>query len=235
MDMGGLNMTEQERFVRDLRIVMQDLTQIEMDHDLWRGLNENLLVNPHCGEPGDVMNFITRAHFASLGIGLRRQIDTDERSVSLANLIGRVAGRQILFSRAAFVQRYADAYPSRSDLGAEIGDRDFSRLVNDERARIYAPARAFRHLEWLKKKGDPLRRFVNTQVAHRSSKSADGPTLHYHQRLLWVMQRLWEHYNWLATGSYPRLGDGLLGDDWKDALRRPWMPLGACACLEGLT
>jgi hypothetical protein len=215
-------MDAKQRFIADLDTVMQDLTQIELDHEMWSALNENLLHHPWAGEPGEMMHFISRAHFAAFGLGLRRQLDRDPGSVSLANLIARVAARQVVFRRSDFVALYSNTYPAQASHWAAIGDEEFSELARDNTTPIYPPSRAFRHLEFLLQRADGLRKFVNRAVAHRSRKTPEPLTIRQHERLLWVMQRLWEHYEWLATGATPRLGSGLLGDEWRGALTIPW-------------
>ncbi|MBX3359450.1 MAG: hypothetical protein KF745_13605 [Phycisphaeraceae bacterium] len=211
-------------FAVELDIVLNDLIQLQSDHELWCGLNSNLLVNPHAGEPGEAMEFITRSHFIAFGMGLRRQVDRDSRSICLASLISRVARRDVIFRRSDYVQRYVAAYPEHAAEWEALGDEDFSRLAADCTAQIYPPVRALRHLEWLNERAEPLRNHINSRVAHRSRRDSGRPHIRYHQRLLWAMQQIWEHYCMLSTGAAHHFETGLLGDDWRRAFERAWMP-----------
>lgn len=216
-----------QMFLSDLDLVQADLIQMQMDHDLWCGLNENLRHNAHAGEPGDAMSFITRSHFAAFGCALRRQVDRDNRTVSLAFLIHKIASRQITFRRDEFVARYMQAAPAKYEaFRRRLGDNDFTHLSASPNCALYPPPRAYRHLEWLSKRATPLRDYVDKAIAHRDRKQPQyHPTIRYHRRLLWAMQRLAEHYQWLATGSFTRLESGFIGDEWRLAFARPWMPI----------
>lgn len=213
------------RFISDLDVVMNDLSAMEADHEVWQGLNNNISMHPWAGAPGELWWFITRSHFAAFGTGLRRQLDLGNQAISLAKLIEQVAERSVRIQRERFVGLYTNAYRKEQDFWKSLGESEFVRLCGGKECREYPADRAFRHLQWLKRRGNPVKRLVDKTVAHRDRDAMKDPplvTIRKFERLLWAMQRLWEHYRHLATGAYPRLGDGAADDDWMDVLKTPW-------------
>lgn len=213
-----------EQFKIDLSAVGVDLIHLDADHQMWWYLNENLKEHAWSGDPGNLFFFITNSHFVSFGMGLRRQLDSDKRTVCLAKLIGHVAARRIIFRRDEFVAKFRDANDkAHADTWTRIGEEQFSKLAGDNVIREYPAGKAVRHLEWLKEYAKPIHRFVDKSVAHKERQEPASQTIKKYQNLLRIMIRMQEHYSFLAKGTYPKLdGSILLDSEWTTPLLFPW-------------
>lgn len=205
-----------EQFKNDLERIGNELSRLEAEHRLWWSLVRRCHLDPRLGKPGLYMHTLQRWHYDSLAVGIRRQIDDNADSISLVNCIKLIASRKLVIRRSDFMGRYSEEMQ-------EIAIVEWNSLTHQDCAEIYPPSRAYRHYEWLRKISDEVRRWINKTVAHSARSTTQAVTLNHVWRLLQIMERLVEHYQFVTQSSYCRLRAQVwLDQGWQKPLCVPW-------------
>lgn len=210
-----------DEFVAWLDDLDRDVLTLYSDHRIWWGLNRLVGQNPAIGEPGDLMNFITRSHFHAYLVGIRRVADQKCDGASLWRLADRVAEGAIVFRRDEFISRYPDGL-------RDVANRDFDRLAG-EGTSVFPSHIAARDRNRIQELAEVVKPIVDKVIAHRDAVRPEPPFIADTCRVLDEFMRLLERYRFLATGSSPRLRDydPFSHSDVELPLRQAWMPEGS--------
>lgn len=215
-------MVSREQFVNDLHMVSSDLLQLKTDHRVWCELDRLGQANGWLREPLDMIEFVWRSHVIAFGAGLRRQLDTHRKAVTLQKLIDGVACGHITFKRSEFVDRYR-AVGAFGEHAEEIGDRDFSDLADDPTCAEYPRQRAADQLKRLVEYGGPVRELADKAIAHCGRTRPRPVKLETFREVLSHMLGLVEHFSWLADGSpWQHVEFDGLSAGWVQPLLIPW-------------
>lgn len=208
-----------KKWNRWLDLIYADIQGLLVNQHIFREVQTIVKANPKLQIPSSFYEWMGVSYAASIAVGIRRQLDTDSRSVSLARLLMEMRQRPGIITRRRFRSFYR-GHP----VAEQFSNRDFDRLAG--RGKDHVGIGIFKgDLSRLKQAGRRLRRFVNKRVAHFDQrKFKNPPTYKEVDQCLEVMETLLKkyvlmlraeaHMNILPTWQY----------DWKAIFRVPWIP-----------
>jgi len=157
----------------------------------------------------------------SVLVAVRRQVDTDKRSISLVLLLKEISCYPHILSRERFV-RQAVADPLKASEGA--ANHMFDHYTAPGANHINADVVSDEVCD-LQARTEPIREYTNKRVAHFDKKGPeDSPTvLQVHAALDHLYVLMEKYLLLLRAVKYEKLQ---LPDEegWKDIFRTPWIP-----------
>jgi hypothetical protein len=187
--------------------------------EVYTRVGEIVMANPAIQSPGDVHVWLVRNYMESLAIGIRRLVDEDEDSLSLARLLLDISSHNKALTRGSYIHWFTgDA--------REAGHEQF-----DEHAGVGAsylpkevPQRDFRRV---KRAAREVVRITNRLIAHyhvdgrrRRVRSIPFDEVH---AAVHEIEQVFLKYRVLLTAKY---SDRLLPTwmyDWTVVFRQPWI------------
>src|SRR5258706_5902645 len=77
-----------KRWTNWLERIRQDIHTLAWDREVWRGFRETVEKSDHFRRTGGALeDWIARHYVAAMAVGVRRQLDTSGRSISLFRLL----------------------------------------------------------------------------------------------------------------------------------------------------
>jgi hypothetical protein len=183
--------------------------------DYWRGLAEMTQANPEI--PASTIFYALGVWYAATqATSVRRQLDSDPRSVSFRNLLEDMAAHPEVMSR----ERHLGIW----------GDADWETLANenyDEFAgsgnNMIDPARTRADIDRLKYIVDPIVTFVNKVIAHTDERQrTSAPTYNELNAAIDEIGEMLKKYSSLLTASIA-LVEPVHQADWRQAFSVAWL------------
>jgi HEPN superfamily AbiU2-like protein len=182
------------RWVAWLDTIWNDVIPMMAARQIWRGYMHLIRANPPVETPGTFHSWVTSNYARTQAIGIRRQTDVRTDVVSLGRLLPEVEQFPRVVSRARYVALY-----SPNDI--DSANRDFDTHVGAGRDHL-DPADVARDRARLAKSAQPVRHWVDKQVAHwDQGQFTDTITLAEIHRSLDDVIDLADRYRTLLTAS----------------------------------
>lgn len=182
---------------------------------------------------GSIFVWLAKMHGYSAVIAVRKQLDADPRSVSLRGLLMGIAPVAEVLTRTAFVAR-AGRRRRSEDERALLQRREIRRWHEEKFDELTAPgahalteAMVQRDLDRLDAAGRRVKRFANSELAHRTRPKKKGvkvqATWQELNGAIDTIEALAKKYN--AILGFPRPPQMLATRiyDWRAPLRVPWL------------
>ena len=151
-------------------------------------------------------------------IGLRRQIKTDDNSISLASLLEDIIATPEVLSRRYYVSRY------KGSSVEDLADGDFDRFSGPGAPHIDASMVAA-DLSRLREASAKCEDFADKRVAHRDRREPKSlPTYNEVDACIDLLDELFAKYQRVF---HAKASETLLPTwqyDWKSIFRTPWIP-----------
>lgn len=184
----------------------------------------SLLTNP--GIPGSAILDYWAGNFAtSQAVAVRRQTDSNGRSITLARLLAELRGNSNAISRSWSVGQFPWGMQG-------LGDRQFDvwayldpdHPAADEAGDGLSTRVIDRDIQLLHDVAEPIRRYVDTHLAHADAKpSKDIPTFHDLAEATVTVGDVFRRYYALLTGSAILDLAPVPQYDWLAPFRVPWI------------
>ena len=207
-----------KKWKRWLKVIYKDLVTLAAYRHVFQEIQEIVRKNPKVNVGSSFHDLIATGYSTFASISVRRQLDRDRRSVSLALLMDDILKNPAALSRRRMVKLY-----QRSRLPAAMAHRHMDNSQRMGRVRINM-RQVRKDLAALDCNCNRVRRYVNKHVAHRNRQPLRSlPTFEDLNRSIDFLEELFKRYNFLIEGS------GLLHltptwqYDWKSVLRAPWI------------
>jgi hypothetical protein len=153
-------------------------------------------------------------------MAVRRQVDVDVRSISLARLLKEIIGCSQVLSRERFVELFVSRDSPASEGAAHSG---FDRLVGPHADHIDSDT-VQAELDDFRERTKGIKEFTNKRLAHFDAKGLkDSPTVLEVHQALDRLHELRAKYMYLLRAERreePQLHDE---DTWKEIFREPWI------------
>jgi len=172
--------------------------------------------NPRIKGPNAFYAWLNTMYAGYTAVAVRRQLDMDSRTVSMARLLTDVSGHPAALSR----ERYLGLFPAHL---RKMADEQFARFAVPGGVHI-DPGVPCGDLEQLRRSAEGLRRFVNKKIAH-SDLDGERASATYGQlnRCLDLLEKLvTKYHNLLTAETYITLVPTILSP-WKRIFRQPWI------------
>jgi len=156
-------------------------------------------------------------------LAVRRQLDKDERSVSLLQFLLELKEYPELVSRNFHRSLYNEpAYGTeRSD---DMANYTYDKFVG-VKATSLNPATVQQEIDSLKAASERLRHYANRNVAHYDGRGLQHPTPKFEEltECLALMEKLILRYLLLLKGTSPDKLLPTFAEDWKQVFRAAWI------------
>ena len=165
----------------------------------------------------DFFKWIWKNYICSVLIGVRRLVDTDERCISLYNLLRKFKEKPELLSRARYVGFYQNG-------DFQVANSRFDEFVGKGKSHI-DPKEIQKEMKLLIQKSKKLTHYVNKRIAHTDKEKIENlPTYTELDDCIDYLKKLAEKYwNLFDGGDDLRLSPSYQYD-WKNILKVPWLP-----------
>jgi hypothetical protein len=225
----GQTMTDDERFKRwgeQILKIHEEIMYALVSRRIHNEVGAILRANPRLWRENN--SFYMRMagiYEDSILMAVRRQVDADIRSISLARLLKEIIGCPHVLSRERFVEQVVTHYSSKSEGAAHS---EFDRLVAPGANHIGADA-VQAELDDLHKRTKGTKEYANKRVAHFDATGPkDSPTvLEVHEALARLHELRAKYMYLLRWERYaePPLSEPQLQDEetWKSIFREPWI------------
>lgn len=159
----------------------------------------------------------------ALSVGVRKHVDFDKRSRSLARMLYEMLEHPKVISREWHVRMYRNM-----PIGEELGHMSFNSCVG--KGKAFLPQSAIRaDLRRIEDASERIRRFVNKRVAHLASRGAIRrlPRLNELNGALNTLDEVFCKYNLLLTAEGSSSVRATRQYDWREVLWNAWIPKGS--------
>lgn len=209
-----------EAFVRRLSLLQKQTALAVADHQMWSALNQQLRHAPWIGEPGNLFQWLTRSHFDSLSLAIRR-IFTGKHG--LIELLDSIRVGRVEITREHFVGVMC-RQPDDTQFWIDYANESFDEMCGAG-AREYSPLFARYHSVLLSKAYQRLRPWVDKRLAHYDQGAEPpSPTIWQVRVALRFAIRIQKRYWLLTTAEGVLLDQVMISADWQAPLRVPWFP-----------
>jgi hypothetical protein len=200
-----------------LKDIDADLTDVAMARMVWRKMNE--IVGKHPSMPDSLLFDVqARNYAAAQTVAVRRQVDKNQRSVTMWRLLDEVHASPHVLSR--------DRYVGMFDWGMQhLGDQQFDDWAGKGAAHI-DPAMVETDIDALVTATDAIRHYVNKHIAHLDERRARVvlPTFTDLDAAIDMLFELFRKYGVILTGSHRAVMTPVPQYDWLAPWRVPWIP-----------
>jgi hypothetical protein len=218
-------MTDDERFKRwgeQILKIHNYIMDAIVSRRIHNEVGEILRTNPRLWrENNSCYMWMAGIYEDSILMAVRRQVDADIRSVSLARLLKELIGCPHVLSRERFVERVVTLYSPESERAAHS---EFDRLVAPGANHIDSGT-VQAELDDLREQTKGTKEYTNKRVAHFDAKGPkDSPTVLEVHNALDRLHALRAKYMYLLRAEQyeePALEDEAT---WKTIFREPWIP-----------
>ncbi len=211
-------MTDNERWEQWrtwLQTILEDVQGALINRTIFQEVRAMIDANPKIQKHSSFYEWMANVYADSGVMAVRRQRDTNARSVSLARLLKDVTGYPHVLSRDRFVALY------RREL-QDVAHREFDREVGQGARHIDRRA-VEADLEALRKATVDIERYGTKRIAHLDDAGPTNvPTFGELEATLELLRALLKKYMLLLLAvSY---NDPVWTYDWKAIFREPWIP-----------
>lgn len=205
-----------ERWCGWLNEIDADLTDVALARWVWRTMNEIVAKHPSM-PPSFLFDVLARNYAAAQTMAVRRQVDRDSHSVTMARLLGEIAEHPEVLSRERYVGMFEWGMQ-------QIGDSQFDSWSGKGGAHV-GVAMVEEDLDALRTVTNSIRDYVNKHVAHFDERRAsiEVPTFEDLDAAIDVLFDLYRKYGVMLTGSDHDVMELVPQYDWLAPLRIPWI------------
>ncbi len=216
-------MTDDEQFAQWgtwLKTILADVRGLLIQRYIFWEVQKIIEANPRIQRSSQFYSWMGSVYASSAVMGVRRQLDLDQRSISLVRLLTAIIKFPQVLSRDRFVDLYRRTDPQLE----EIAHRNFDDLVSPGAAHI-DPSKVHDDLTRFQSVAEDHERLATKRLAHLD---AIGPSrFPTFAELYAVLDLLGElvakKYNLLLTATEEDILPVLL-PNWKEIFRVPWIP-----------
>lgn len=211
-------MSQLDTWRADLASIREEVTQLAWSAAIHDRLREIVSANPAVNVHNQFYGWLSRSYVDSQLIGIRRQLDRDKRSVSLANLIASMEGALALLTRDAHLSLYRE--------GMELPANRTFDLLAGKGADAYPAARLRGALRALDRVRAVHGRYMSKRLAHSDRAILEGrlPTYRDLSTAVAKLEKLVIHYHLLFEAQDYRSLVPVVQYDWEAIFRQPWLP-----------
>jgi hypothetical protein len=205
-------------WVTQLHTILTDVRSLLLSSFVFWDVQRVIEANPRTQTQGLFNRWMATNYFVATSIGIRRQLDIDDRSMSFIRLLKAIEAalheRPSVLSRAGFIENY------RPEL-RPVAEKQFDKLVGEGAGRVEATF-VHRDIEALECVTRKVKRFANKRIAHWDNRSIANLRLEELDDCLKLLGELVDKYARLLTGTASTVHPEVLSD-WKQIFKVAWI------------
>ncbi len=202
-----------------LETIKSDVTNLSVYRHVFWEVQNIIEANPKIQLPSTFYDWMGSVYAAYATIGLRRQIDKDDRTISFRRLLEEAKSRPEVISRDSYVALYKDPV-----IRQRVADEEFDKFAGSGKPHI-DPAMLQEDASRLIKKIESVKGYADKRIAHYDKEGpAKLPTYGDLDECLDLVEDLLRKY--LAVFRAQAYGQILpvWQYDWKQIFRHTWIP-----------
>jgi len=211
-----------DNWAKQVKLHVTDL--LVKGHIFWE-IQEIIKANPRIQKPSSFYEWMANCYATDAVIGIRRQLDTDKRSISLMNLLTDIIRAPTVLSREQYVASYLEQ-PHPDDARPYIesaANRYFDKFAGPGKSHV-DPSIIRADLDRLLGHSKNLERYANKRIAHFNRGSFKlVPTHKEVKNCLDLIEELTKKYLLLIQGAAPKTLLPVWTYDWKEIFLEPWL------------
>ena len=201
---------------RWLEVIYKDIQGVLINRHIFWEVQRIIDLNPKIQINSAFYSWMANVYAIAAVMGVRRQTDKSEDSVSLVNLINEIMDHPEIISR----ERYVSSYKSISH---QTAHRHFDNIVGPGRQYIN-PQTIKDEIETLGEKADKIRKLANRRIAHRNKSDIKHlPTYAEIDDALDYIETLIRRYLLIFRSVTPLRILPVFTYDWMRIFRYPWI------------
>lgn len=212
---------------KDLKTVGAEVAVLFSQREVFRELARLFTENRALGTDWTQLHtFLFGGYVTQACMRLRRLMDENGQTVSLANIVSRVCQHPTLLTRADYVARFSEGHelPFVREHREDEANQLFNRFAGPE-GPCLDPVRLCRFCLPARWKWEVVRRYVNKRLAHYDRKGPHNPTWGELDRAIDAVGDLYINVQLLLTGiveEQKELARTWQWDHWGPLLEVPW-------------
>jgi len=214
-------MTDDERFKKwgeQIWTIYDHITEADLRRHVHNEVGSILRANPRLWRNNNSFyGWMASIYEDSVLAAVRRQVDTDKRSVSLVLLLKEMSHHPHILSRERFVRQATSKLSASEGALSRMFDHYTAPVANHINADVVRAE--LRDLQALTK---PIIEYTNKRVAHFDKKGPEDPptVLQVHAALDYLYALVEKYLLLLRAEKYKK---PQLEETWKDVFREPWI------------
>jgi len=212
---------------RWLKILHGQVLQLRHDQEIWHAIQTMISANSELHRRSAFYGWLNNIYVSAMAMAIRRQTDTDTRSISMLRFLKLLKGNPSLVSR----QRYRALF-QRSPFEAEvaamgftpkgIADQDYDRIVGKRKSQPTSDDFQA-EINRLTRVTNNIVRLANKRIAHHDTTSPRRlPTFAEVSIAIDYLENLVRKYKLLFEAVSPSMAVTHT-DDWTAIFRSPWL------------
>lgn len=205
------------KWLRWMPIIRSELRNLMVSKDVFWDTQRIIRRNKQLQKPSAFYRFLGEAYGSHIISGIRRQMKSDEQSISFGRLLEEMAANPKAVPRLWYKKLY------EGSVVVDLADADFDRFAGKGKGHV-SSTMVLRDLARLKKVGANCEEFADRRVAHRDKRDVSSPpTFREADRCVDLLDRLYCKYRLLLFAEHI---DTLLPTyqyDWKVIFEVPWL------------
>ena len=222
-----------EKWNQWIEIIHNDLRGLLLNRYIYKETQAIVRANPAIHIASIFYEWLAVQYTTTASVGIRRQMDRDNDSISLWRLLNAIKSNPQVLSRERFVRFFAEY---NEDLIIEVGGQavnfgpnnigslQYDGLVGEGQPCI-PTTQIDSQIAELESKAATIKRYTNKRIAHFDhAEIHDLPPYGDLDDCLDYMEQLLKRYQVLLTGSHHVSIVPTFLFDWKEVLRHAWIP-----------
>lgn len=207
-----------KKWLRWLEVIKCEVQDLVMAKYTFHEVQKLIKDNPLLHKPSSFYDYLSQTYVSHVVIGLRRQIKSDDQSISMVRLFEEMIAAPESLTRTYYVGLY------KGSAVQDLADGDFNKFSAPGSAHI-DPTLVADNLASLRSASTRCEDFADKRVAHRDKREPKQlPTFNEVDACIDLLDQLYVRYFLLFHASEM---DSLLPTwqyDWQEIFRVPWIP-----------
>lgn len=206
-----------------LSVIHKDIEWLLTNYYIYKEVKEIVKNNRDIQENNTIFAWMSMVCLDSVAIGIRRQIDKTNGSISLANLLKDIKNKPKVICRKRFVALYEPMPEIHPGIKLDFGNKDFNSFAGE--GEEYIDEKMIdSDLKMLEENGKKIKKFVNKRIAHRDKAHFEYVPDHDEiQDCLDYLEALLKKYLLLFRAQSWDPIIPIFQFDWLKVLREPWI------------
>ncbi len=207
-----------KRLNDELGVLHAEVRALRVNQHVFWEVQQIITKNPNLRKPSTFYGWMGNMYAAAMSVAVRRLIDKSRDTVSFVRLLEQLRSNPSCVSREAYKKRFANPSLPRNYI-----DRDYGGLVGQGMA--IPDQNAIAHeINSLKKSAEPLKRFVDENIAHSARRKTNGlPKFKDLDDAIEVLDAMCMRYLHLFRGTGMTTALPTWQYDWKEIFRYAWI------------
>lgn len=206
-----------EKWERWIEHIQDDVIYLLGSRQTYKSYGEIVRSNQEIMKDGPSLHSWVRSNYVTfVSMAIRRQLDTDSDSISLARIIADIRDNPGDLTRADFVARYAGM---AFGVGPSLGNKDFTDNAGSGTFMDATIAQA--DFDRLQTAAQDVSRLATRTIAHRTTKNVPTLTFDEVDKCIETIKDVTQKYVLLLTASHNVMEP--IMQDWSGIFREKWI------------